>query len=598
MDYTVADYIIDRLKLQGVDTLFGVPSVYCARVYAAASRASQFKTIVTSSDLEAGYAADGYARVRGLSVVAVSYGPGTLSLVNAVAGAYVERSPIVVINGGPSAGSIKTQTDTGVVFSHSIGKPHTDLDVFSMVTAFHERVEDAALACSKFDEAVRDAMIRKRPVYIEIPQGMLGSKCTPPAGKLNPPVPAGSAAKVAERILKAVSQAKSPFLIVGVEVQRYDLAADVLAIIDKLKIRWATTLLERTVLDENHGLFQGVFNGDKAPDPLKTKISNADLVISLGAVYGSGHASIIVPQIEAKHVIRVWDGAAHISGGAAMPVGFPSLIAELKKHAVADIGRPKEETNAPFPIGDESAWDGDRDDVFIAPADVTPGTTVAPTIATISYKQLFDEIERSVTSDPDLMLIADTFLGIYPAARIKMAGRNTFMAGAIWASIGHSVGAGVGIAAAKAKRPVVVCGDGGFQMVAQSLSTMARYKLNTITLVVDNTLYGYEQYLLNKSFYTSGSGNPLPYAVLNDWDYTAVAKGMGILAAYKASTPAELTAAVSAAKGQNGPVFIQVSVGARSLPPDLLRDESSAQVSGLRPSSPQHQVAIGSVESG
>ncbi|WP_137136691.1 thiamine pyrophosphate-binding protein [Rhizobium sp. FKY42] len=572
MAYTVADYIIDRLKLQGVDTLFGVPSVYCARVYAAASRASQFRTIVTSSDLEAGYAADGYARIRGLSAVAVSYGPGTLSLVNAVAGAYVERSPIVVINGGPSTESIKTQTNTGVVFSHSIGKPHTDLEVFSAVTAYHERVENPAQACSMFDEAVRVAMVRKRPVYIEIPQGMLASACPPPTSKFDPPTPPGNAIQVADQILQAVARAKSPFLIVGVEVQRYGLAGDVLAIIEKLKMRWATTLLERTTINESHSLFQGIFNGDKAPDTLKTKIWNADLLISLGAVFGSGHSSIIVPKIERNQVVRIWDGTAHVKGASAVSCGLASLIAELNKHAIADVGRPKEEMNEPPPIGEEAAWDGDRDDVYTAEEPEVSGDLAVPAVSMIAYNELFEEIERSVTSDPKLMLIADTFLGIYPTARIKMVGTNIFMAGAIWASIGHSVGAGVGVSAAegkKGKRAFVVCGDGGFQMVAQSLSTMARYRLNTITLVVDNTLYGYEQFLLDKSFYTGGPKNPLPYAVLNDWDYGSVARGLGIAAVYSATSGPELAAAISAAKAQDGPAFIHASVGARSLPPGL-----------------------------
>ncbi|CAM5771866.1 hypothetical protein LMIY3S_03652 [Labrys miyagiensis] len=567
MAYTIADYFIDRVKQLSVDTLFGVPSVYCARVYDAAESAANFEIIQTSSDLEAGYAADGYARVRGLSAVAVSYGPGTLSLVNAIAGAYIERSPIVVINGGPSTGSITDQTDTGVVFSHSMGKPHTDRDVFAQVTAFCERVEDARVVRSKIDQAIQVAATRKLPVYIEIPQSLLGTTCAPPTGKLDLSIPPGSAAQVANKILKAIALAKSSLLIVGVEVQRYGLAADVQAIIDKLNIRWATTLLERTTIDERHGLFQGVYNGDKAPDALKRKIWDADLIVSLGAVFGSGHASIMVPKIRNKNVIRVWDGSAYIQGGSPISLGFPSLIDELKKHALTGAGLPRiEPTKAP-PEGRESAWDGDRDDPYVAPVGATRDTA-APHVAAVSFEMLFDEIERSVTTDPNFMLIADTFLGIYPAARIKMAGQNTFMAGAIWASIGHSVAAGTGVAAARGKRPFVVCGDGGFQMIAQSLSTMARFRLNTITVVVDNSLYGYEQYLLNPGYY-SGGGNPVPYATLNDWDYASVASALGIPNVFKATTTVELTAAISAAKVQAGPAFIQVSVGARSLPNGL-----------------------------
>jgi len=120
MPYVVADYIIERLSQNGVEALFGVPAVFCAPVFNGAARRPNFRTVVTNSDLEAGYAADGYARVKGLSAVAVSYGPGTLSIANAVAGAYIERSPIVVINGGPSDKNITDQNTTGVVYSHSM----------------------------------------------------------------------------------------------------------------------------------------------------------------------------------------------------------------------------------------------------------------------------------------------------------------------------------------------------------------------------------------------------------------------------------------------------------------------------------------------
>ena len=142
MPYLIADYLIDRLVEHGVERLFGIPAVFCAAIFDAAGRKAGFQTVVTNSDLEAGYAADGYGRVYGLSAVAVSYGPGNLSIVNAIAGAYIERSPVVVVSGGPSARNIDDQNATGVLYSHSMGKPNTDLDIFRNVTAFCARETD------------------------------------------------------------------------------------------------------------------------------------------------------------------------------------------------------------------------------------------------------------------------------------------------------------------------------------------------------------------------------------------------------------------------------------------------------------------------
>jgi indolepyruvate decarboxylase len=563
--FTISDYIIERLKQQGVDTLFGVPSVYCASLYFAAENATNFSAIVTSSDLEAGYAADGYARVRGMSVVAVSYGPGTLSLVNAIAGAYIERSPIVVINGGPSDKNIRDQTTTGVLYSHSMGRPHTDMEVFQPLTAFCERVTDPAIIPRKVDQAIRTAITHKHPVYLEIPQAMLDASCSWPTTPLDLSIPPGTAAKTAGAILKAIKAAKAPILIVGIEVQRYGLAAAMLSIINKLKIRWATTLLDRTTLSEQHPQFLGVFNGEKAPQSLKAAISGADLIVSLGAVFGSGHATIMIPQ--SKKTIRVWDGNVFTFDGAPEQLSFPELIAQLDRNAV--VAEDKQLlVLAPHSVDElgEAAWDGDRDAAL--PQTRQPRPTATAAASGMSYDALFQVIEQSVTPDPTLTTIADTFLGIYPSARISMPVQDSFFASAIWASIGHSVAAAVGAAAAKRKRPIVICGDGGFQMTVQSLSTMARSNLNAIVVMVDNGLYGYEQYLLDSTYY-SGTSAPLPISVIGRWDYVGVARSLGITQLAVVDTAAALSAAITAAKAQNGPALIQAIVQSRSLPSGL-----------------------------
>lgn len=565
MAFTISDYVIERLKQQGVDTLFGVPSVYCAALYFAAERAANFSAIVTSSDLEAGYAADGYARVRGLSAVAVSYGPGTLSLANAIAGAYVERSPIVVINGGPSDKNISDQTTTGVLYSHSMGRPHTDMEVFRPLTTFCERATDPTLIPGKVDQAIRTAITRKHPVYLEIPQAMLGANASRPTTPIDLSIPPGTAQKTATAILKAIKAAKAPVLIVGIEVQRYGLAVEMLSIINKLKIRWATTLLARTTMSEQHPQFLGVFNGEKAPQPLKAAISGADLIVSLGAVFGSGQATIMVPQ--SKKTIRVWDGNVVTFNGPPEQLSFPELIAQLDRNAVVEQDKQLPAL-PPYKVHElgEIAWDGDRD-AALPPKQHTASAATAPATG-MTYDAIFQVIEQSVTPDPALTTIADTFLGIYPSARIRMPVQNSFLASAIWASIGHSVAAAVGAAAAKGKRPVVICGDGGFQMTVQSLSTMARANLNAIVVIVDNDLYGYEQYLLDPTYY-SGTSAPLPISVIGRWDYIGVARTMGINQVALANTAAELTAAIAAAKAQNGPAVIQAVTQSRSLPSGL-----------------------------
>jgi indolepyruvate decarboxylase len=544
MPYFVADYIIERLAQQGVEALFGVPAVFCAPIFDAAARVPNFRTVVTNSDLEAGYAADGYARVRGLSAVAVSYGPGTLSIVNAIAGAYIERSPIVVINGGPSQNNIDDQNTTGVLFSHSMGRPHTDLDVFRNVTVLCERATTINAALQMVDSAIAAAFIRKHPVYIEIPRGILVSECPQPVGAIDVTVPAGAAEAAAEHILQELQAAANPLVIVGEEVQRYRVANQVQAVLDRLNLRWATTLVGKTALSEEHPRFVGVFNGDKAPAALKNMIQSAGLIVALGAVFGTGHANVMIPLV--GKTIRVWDGAMVSRGGQPQQLGFPALVAALDRHTLgAD------------PISYTAA----------IPPEPPPTASAG---AELGYQQVFEVIAEPAFLDAACTVIPDTYLGIFQAARMNMPAQDSFIVDGIWASIGHSVGAAVGACVPGGKRPVVLIGDGGFQMVGQAVSTRVRYQLNPIVVIVDNSLYGLEQYLLGPGFYTNPGQAPLAYNVLPDWDFEAFARALGVTQVATVSTADALRSALAAAKAHTtGPSVIRALVGTRSLPASL-----------------------------
>ncbi|UVC19346.1 thiamine pyrophosphate-dependent enzyme [Mesorhizobium onobrychidis] len=580
---TAADYIIERMAQHNVEALFGVPAVYCAPMFAAAARARGFRTIVTASDLEAGYAADAYARVRGLSVVSVAYGVGTLSLINAVAGAYIERSPMVVINGGPTDANIQIQTEKGILFSHSMGRPHSDLEAFRPFTAFCERPARQTDVPSLVDRALVVALTRKHPVYLEIPQDWLGGSCPRPSGTLDLSIPHGAEQAIAATIVGQIKAARKPLLMVGIEVQRFGLASSVMSIIRKLDLNWATTLLARSTLPEparpsDDPRFLGVFNGNHAPKPLRDAITQSDLLLSLGAVFGSGHARLML--VAHPRTIRVWDGLVHIPMQTPQPASIDHLVAELDRQALTlplaaqalnsrevEVDTGDSEV---FSAIDERAWDGDRGS-DIGPLENTEDRDVprAPIANALTYDELFAEIGAKTFLDRSFTVIPDTFLGIYSAAKLKMPSQNCFISSAIWASIGHSVGAGVGAAIPGEKRPLVVCGDGGFQMIPQALSTMARYGLNAVIVIVDNGLYGYEQYLLAPGYY-SGSSQPLPYTVLSRWQYESLARSMGVGMVASADTVASLKKALAAAKANvNGPAIVHAIVGSRSLPAGL-----------------------------
>ena len=290
---SAARYVLRRLRAHGAEVLFGIPGLSCAPLFQEA-RNEGVKIVVNSSELEAGYAADGYARVRGLGAVSVSYGVGTLSLVNAIAGAFVERGPVVVVNGGPSASDLWKEQHLDVLFCHSTGRPSTDLRVFEQVTAFAGRAETIAEVPTMVDHALTTALREQRPVYIEVPHDLWSVQCPGPSGMLDSSRAAtGKEKDLAAAVVKCLGAAVRPAILFGEEIARYHLHDEALTFLKQIGLPWATTLLGKAVLPEHTPNFVGVYDSDLAPKPVKDFVEKADLLLALGCVFGIDHSSIV-----------------------------------------------------------------------------------------------------------------------------------------------------------------------------------------------------------------------------------------------------------------------------------------------------------------
>ncbi|WP_102155914.1 thiamine pyrophosphate-binding protein [Tsuneonella flava] len=541
----IADYLVRRLQENGVKVLFGIPGTSCAKVFESAISAG-LRTIVNSSELDAGYAADGYARLRGLGAVSVSYGVGTLSLINAVAGAFVERSPVVVINGGPGAKDIAYERQYGILFSHSTGRHLTDLAAFRDVTAFAVRIEHAGEAASAIDHAVTVAMREKRPVYIEIPQDLWTAECSVRNNALDPSRnPTGLEEEIAAAVQDRLSAAQKPAVLVGAEVARYGLYKSAEQFLAHSGLPWASTLLAKTVIPEDTAGFVGVYDSDLAPKPVREVIESSDCLITLGCVFGIDHTLLVRDSFD--KMIAVGDGLARFGAEVPRRAELGPVLENLAKGNYSSAPRPADID----PVGDYAerrSWVEQE-----SPTELT-------------HEQLYSTIDSHLSED--WQIVHDTCLGSYPSADLKMPGRNAFMCCPVWLSIGHSIGAAVGAGLADARRPLVICGDGGFQITGQGLSAMVRAGIEAVVIVIDNGMYAIEQYLIDASWYRDPDRDPLPYVGLNRWDYTGFAKSMGVSHTETVSTPEELAAALTAAEDWKGVGLISARVSARDLPPE------------------------------
>ena len=172
---TVGKYLIDRLAAAGLRHVFGIPGDYSLKFHGMLEE-SPMQMVGTCSEAGAGFAADAYARIHGLGAVCVTYCVGGLNLVNSVAGAYAEKSPLIVISGAPGV----MERRRSPLLHHVVRDYTTQRTVFEKITAMAVALEDPVDAPQQIDDAIAVCLRQKRPVYLELPRDMVQQQCERP----------------------------------------------------------------------------------------------------------------------------------------------------------------------------------------------------------------------------------------------------------------------------------------------------------------------------------------------------------------------------------------------------------------------------------
>jgi indolepyruvate decarboxylase len=361
-----------------------------------------------------------------------------------------------------------------------------------------------------------------------------------PAGSLTlTDPPAGTESQLAHTIVGLIRAAQSPLILIGTEIQRYGLADKAADLIAKLGVRWATALLAKSTLAEQGPGWIGVYDPPHSLPSVKKAVEQADFLVTLGCVFPNGYASLV--QSAFGRMVQIYGGQVRVKTGAKQNAEIGALMSAL----VTEAAKAPPKT---------------------VPAGAVPATP-EPASGPLTYRQVFERIGAAL--DASWLTIPDTFLGIYAASNLPVKGRDAFLCSGVWASIGHSVAAAVGASFGASRRPLVICGDGGFHMTAQALSTMAQYGRNPVVVVVANGIYGYEQFLIDPAYFSDPTSSPRPYVAFKPWDYGEFAKTFGVQLAQTVNSAAALDAALAAAKALNGPALIVAQVNPHDLPAEL-----------------------------
>lgn len=515
----ICEFLIKAVRETGTRHVFGIQGDYVLNFYAQLCK-SPLKVVNTCTEQGAGFAADAYARMTGFGVVCVTYGVGGLNVANSTAQAFAERSPVLVISGAPGV----SERQHNPLLHHKIRSFQSQLNVFREITIAQAVLEDADTAGSEINRVISAVKETKRPGYIELPRDMVQSETYEPVlpVKESLAIDQEIADEACRRALNMIAKAKRPIIIAGVEVHRFGLQEPLLKFIECSGLPFVTGVLGKSVIAENHQQFLGVYAGAMSPEDVRRAVENSDCVIAIGPLITDLATGMFSEHIDpARAVISSPEGLL-VGSRSYLGIGMETFLNTMTLlPQSAKVSRPINKYKS-YPFVPEAG-------------------------KAITVERLIMCIDAFLGNST--VVIADAGDALFAALDLRVHGSNEFISPAYYASLGFAVPASIGVQfAAPKKRPLVLAGDGSFQMSATDISTAARYGLNPIIIIFNNGGYGTFRPMLDGNFND-----------IQPWKYADIVKVIGGGEGYTVSKEDELCAALAAAgKNTSSPSVIDV----------------------------------------
>jgi indolepyruvate decarboxylase len=506
---TISTYLIQRLLDLGVRHVFGVPGDYILSFYKALEE-SELAVINTSDEQGAGFAADAYARFNGLGVVCITYCVGGLKVANTTAQAYAEKSPVVVISGAPGM----NERLRNPLLHHKARDFDTQLKVFEQLTEAATVLDNPQSAAREIDRVLHAAIQHKRPVYIELPRDMVNVPITvesPSARPTPEPDPIALREAVAEA-LERINSAERPVILADIEIQRFGLQDELMRLVEGSNLPVAATILSKSVVREDHPLYLGVYEGAMGRQEVTDYIEGSDCLILLGVFLSDVNLGIFTARLDQARIINATSERLsiryHSYDGIGLGDFLPALIAARpNRRASGDVPHPPTPPEC-FPVPDKP----------------------------LTVRYLFERLNQFL--DDSTAVLADTGDAMFAGIDMTIHCASEFSSCAYYMSLGYAVPAAIGVQLARPDlRPLVIVGDGAFQMTGMELSTVARFGLTPIVVVLNNGGYGTERPMLDGRFND----------ILN-WRYSDIPRVLEAGRGYEVSTEDELEEALLAAR--------------------------------------------------
>ncbi|MFA8299075.1 MAG: alpha-keto acid decarboxylase family protein [Hyphomicrobiales bacterium] len=492
MKITVGDYLLKRLKEVGVDHIFGVPGDYNLGFLDQIVNYKDLKWIGNCNELNGAYAADGYARVKGVSAMVTTFGVGELSAINGIAGAYAEQVPLIKIVGMPST---SVQNNKSIVH-HTLG--NSDFTVFSDMYS-HLTVAQTIInpfnASREIDRLITCCLTQKRPVYIGLPTDISYQEIEDNTETLNferTPSNPDAIQEATSRVSRMIQKSTKPIILADIGALRHpEMRKTLINLSNRTGIPTASLPMGKGVIDESSSLFLGIYNGELSDKYVQERVESSDLVISFGTVLSDFNTGGFSSQINVDSTIDIQYEHVKIKHSLYTEVHFEDFIPALTESL---DGYQHQENIQNKSLTENSVTD-------------SPLTQEA-----LWFRSQFFFKENS-------NIIADIGTSSFGLINQRIPNNTNFVHQSLWGSIGFSVGALLGTCLAdKTKENICFVGDGSFQLTAQEISTMVRHKLTPIIFLVNNQGYTVERAI---------HGANMEYNDIQPWDYKELPKIFG-----------------------------------------------------------------------
>jgi indolepyruvate decarboxylase len=486
-------FLVAYLRRLGVKRMFGIPGDLVLRLFSQLGERGRWQIVTLSHEPAVGFAADGYARATGsLGVACVTYGAGGHNMVNPVAGSYAEHVPVLVISGGPG----DEERKFGTLIHHQARAVESQLNIYREVTAAARVIDDPRSAAEEIDAVVRTMWREQRPGYLEIHRDMVDRTIEVPKtileGQRGLEFDHSSPSKVREAARDAaerLNRAQRPVVIVGIQTFRFKAQREVLRLCERLGAPVLTTMLSKGAVPMDHPLYMGVYLGANSPAAIRARVDDADLVLDLGAM-ATDIESVKQPLVGDRS-IRAIDRRVDVSFHSYTEVGLREFVRglldeKLRRHrekvAYHDNLPAPPRWLAELPPGAASRHARRSPRRLSARGTARTGT--------VRVAEMLLVLNHFLADRRDLVVVAESGDMLFAGIDVRVAGKAAYFAQGFYASMGFAVPGALGIELGLGKRPILLCGDGAFQMTGPEIAQAPRHGLRPIVLVINNGGWG------------------------------------------------------------------------------------------------------------